>query len=108
MPRYPALDSLWADAEHLNHAGGIGIYAAEGHPKVVLDQVSEFYTNREVFSSPGIYQFATAPWHYRPLSPNKHVGLAEDRRLPVIKKHASQITQVGTPKWRTSDLSQDA
>lgn len=44
MPRYPALDSLWSDAEHLSHAEGIGIYAAKGHRKVVLDQVSEVYT----------------------------------------------------------------
>lgn len=70
-----ALDALWGDAEHLGHDGGIGIYAATGRQKVVLDQVSEVFANREVFSSPGLYQFAIVPPQYRPLSPNGQVGL---------------------------------
>lgn len=70
-----ALNSLWGDAEHLGHDGGIGIYAAEGDHKVVLDQVSEIFTNHEVFASPGLYQFAIVPPQYRPLSPNAQVGL---------------------------------
>jgi len=70
-----ALDSLWGDAEHLGYSGGIGIYAAEGHQSIVLDQVSEVFNNHETFSSPGVYHFAIVPPNYRSLAPNQQVGL---------------------------------